>query len=379
MRYLVLIIALLIGCGPREKTVDLKLLNEPAFDIPFETDIPAKEKPLGNEHLNLQTAPATLTLESPSSPAWKWHGIVKANVPKGTQKVKETDKSLFNWLDHKNGQLLLLQGLDSVLVYNYGNQLPPGVPADRARSSYIHPIWSPSGVMVTDDFPEDHLHHRGLSWMWPGVYIDKDTLDHWHIKGIKTEFSRWLGKYVGPLCATLGVENEWIYKEKSVLKETVWIKAFKQTTNARAIDLSLTLEAKVPIKLQGKIEKGYGGLCLRLAPREEPAILSPRGWEADSDLEPLAWTDQSGLFTMKQQMAGIAIFQHSDNPDFPAGWTLRHYGFLGVAWPGMNKVELEPGNPVHMRFRIWVHDGDAVSANVNDAYQYFLSPPEIIW
>ena len=379
MRYSILIFALLLGCGPKEKSVDLKLLTEPDFDIPFESDISGKENAVGNEYLTLQTAPATLTLENPSAPAWKWHGIVKANALQGTQNVKEIDKSLFTWIEKDNGQLLLLQGLDSVLVYNYGPQLPPDIPHDRARSSYIHPIWSPSGVVITDDFPEDHLHHRGLSWMWPRVYIDKDTLDHWHIKGIKTKFNRWLGKDAGPLCATLGVENEWTVKENSVVREMVWIKAFQQTNNSRAIDLSLTLEAKVPITLQGQVNKGYGGLCLRLAPREEPAILSPRGWEPDSDIEPLAWADQSGLFTLKQQMAGIAIFQHSDNPDFPAGWTLRHYGFLGVAWPGIDQVTLEPGSPVHMRFRIWVHDGDAASANVSDAYQYFLSPPEIIW
>jgi hypothetical protein len=379
MRYAFLLLALLIACGPKKESIVLKDSNEPKLDIPFESNIPGKEGAFGNENLDLQAAPATLTLENPRSPDWKWHGIIKANAQQGEQKVTEINNSAFTWNEKDNGQLLLLQGLDSVLVYNYGPQLPQDIPPDRARSSYIHPLWSPSGIVITDDFPKDHLHHRGLSWMWPRVVIDKDTLDHWHIKGIKTQFNRWLGKYSGPLCATVGVENDWIYKENSVLKEIVWIKAFKQTMNSRAIDLSLTLEAQRPITLQGQVDKGYGGLCLRLAPRDEPAILSPKGWEMDSDLESLAWTDQSGLFTFSQQMAGIAIFQHSENPDFPAGWTLRHYGFLGVAWPGIAKVTLEPGNPVHLRFRIWVHDGDAFNANVTEAYQYFLSPPEITW
>ena len=74
----------------------------------------------------------------------------------------------------------VLEGARPVFVYNYGTMLKDGVPADRARCCYVHPAYAPNGVAVTDDFPKDHYHHRGISWMWPkwGRRLYVRSLDH---------------------------------------------------------------------------------------------------------------------------------------------------------------------------------------------------------
>ncbi len=64
-------------------------------------------------------------------------------------------------------------------------------------------------------------------------------------------------------------------------------------------------------------------------------------------------------------------------PDFPAGWCLRHYGFLGVSWPALQVVTLEPGKPLTMRFRVWVHDGNSAAGKSEEAYEVFVRPPEL--
>ena len=69
-----------------------------------------------------------------------------------------------------------------VFVYNYGMMLPPGVPERYRRSSYLHPLWAPNGAILTDDFPKDHYHHRGLSWMWPHVIVDGKDYDQWIVR-----------------------------------------------------------------------------------------------------------------------------------------------------------------------------------------------------
>jgi len=48
------------------------------------------------------------------------------------------------------------------LVYNHGMILKEGVKEQYRRSSYIHPVFAPDGTVVTDDFPQDHPHHRGI-------------------------------------------------------------------------------------------------------------------------------------------------------------------------------------------------------------------------
>ena len=124
--------------------------------------------------------------------------------------------------------------------------------------------------------------------------------------------------------------------------------------------------------------KCYGGLSFRFAPREETPITPSRGLETgDSNLLQFSWADESGKLSGRDAFTGVAIFQHAGNPDFPAGWCLRHYGFLGVNWPGLEPVTLQPNRPVTLRFRIWVHNGAVTLGKVEDAFAVFSKPPKL--
>jgi hypothetical protein len=293
----------------------------------------------------------------------------------------DEDGATFSWAD-RDGTLRLEEDGQPVLAYNYGLQLDEGVPAAYERSTYIHPIWSPSGTVLTDDFPDDHYHHRGLSWMWPRVRVAGATYDLWHLRGVRQVFGRWLAQDEGPVCATLGVQNTWrLDGGDPIVEERVWIRVFKATERGRAIDVQLTFAAlDQPVQLLGQEnqDKGYGGLSLRFAPREATVITTPDGTaEEDSDHKRVAWADESGRFGGSDAQNGVAIFQDEANPDFPAAWTLRHYGFLGVAWPGNQGATLAPGMPVTLRYRLWIHPGSAQAGRVADAYAAFQHPPAV--
>ena len=88
-----------------------------------------------------------------------------------------------HWSSDENGS--------PVFVYNYGMMLKKGVAEDRTRCCYLHPVYAPNGVILTDDFPEDHPHHRGINWTWPVVTVDGKTYDLWTIKGILARFEKW--------------------------------------------------------------------------------------------------------------------------------------------------------------------------------------------
>src|SRR5688572_19310265 len=62
-----------------------------------------------------------------------------------------TDRSLGIW-----------EGDRPVFVYNHGAIGKPGLEGARERSSYVHPIYGLDGEILTDDFPKDHVYHRGL-------------------------------------------------------------------------------------------------------------------------------------------------------------------------------------------------------------------------
>jgi hypothetical protein len=195
--------------------------------------------------------------------------------------------------------------------------------------------------------------------MWPNVWVGEKSYDLWHIRGIRHQFEEWLFQETGPVCSTLGIRNSWVTDEKTVLTEWVWMRVYRKSAAGRILDLSLTwrsLDEK--ITLRGADQRSYGGLCFRLAERRDPVITSPQGvMESDSDLIPLEWADQTGSFG-KQDRSGVTIIQHPQNRDFPAGWCLRYYGFIGVSWPGEREFSLEPGQTLNLRFRIWIHQGE---------------------
>ena len=82
------------------------------------------------------------------------------------------------------GTAMLMENDTPVLVFNHGDQLAGGFDQNRTRSCYVHPIFGLDGEVLTDDFPEDHPHHRGASMMWPRMRIGDLTVDQWHIDGM---------------------------------------------------------------------------------------------------------------------------------------------------------------------------------------------------
>ena len=158
--------------------------------------------------------------------------------------------------------------------------LAEGVPEKYRRSTYIHPLFDLRGNVITDDFPKDHFHHRGLSWTWAHVGVAGEVYDLWACEGVRQVFEKWLAQENGPVCATIGVKNAWWTAQRKIMDEWVWIRAFPANEYGRAIDVLLTLKALEPIELSGRKEKGYSGFGLRYGPRQATIITTPQGIEA---------------------------------------------------------------------------------------------------
>src|SRR5687767_7082929 len=71
-----------------------------------------------------------------------------------------------------------IDGDTKVLFYQAERKaLPDG---RAARSNYFHPLYDLDGRVLTEDFPKDHIHHRGIFWAWHQVRIDGKTVqDQW--------------------------------------------------------------------------------------------------------------------------------------------------------------------------------------------------------
>ena len=277
--------------------------------------------------------------------------------------------------DAEKGTLTVRDGKVAVLTYCYGDQLKEGIDPEQTRSCYIHPLYSLDGKPLTDDFPSDHLHHHGLFWTWPVVKTRGQETQTWHPANLRQHFSRWLKREILDDSSTLSVENDWKLGGKEVVaKETVTLHVHPAENSGRVIDLALTLEAVGgPLELRGTPDqnKGYGGLTLRGAPPfKDFPILTDRGeLEGEVNNLNLRW---AGLSTEKR---GVAIFVSPHHPDFPPSWVLRtsYAGLLNVSWPGLQAVVLQPGQPVTLHYRIYIHRGDVAASYIQQAYSKYAS------
>ena len=399
---LLMVVALLVGAatGATSKTL---VVNVPAHSmaVPVEMSPDGRmpsERILGSasqgvgEKLILQNCPSLFSSPSAQEVARTWCVVLPKAAGSGrfTLQGESQAEDRFSLTETDDGLSLSERGRP-VFVYRHKDQLAAGVPEKYRRATYIHPLFDLRGNAITDDFPKDHLHHRGLSWTWAHVGVAGEVHDLWAGEGVRQVFEKWLVRETGPVCATIGVKNAWWAAQKKgsptqnsalgdtkIMDEWVWIRAFPADEYGRAIDVLLTLKALEPIDLSGRKEKGYSGFGLRYGPRQTTIITTPQGVEAaDSDLKPLPWADETGNFGGSTGLSGAAIFQHSSNPRFPAGWCLRHYGFIGVSWPGVEILHLEPGKALTLRFRVWVHDGGAKEGKVQEAYDLFAKPPSL--
>lgn len=256
----------------------------------------------------------------------------------------------FAWKDIGSGRLELTEDGKTVAVYNYGPQLPAGVPEDRRRCCYLYPVYTPAGVAVADDFPKDHYHHRGVFWGWPQVIVGGQRLDGWMMRGMEVRHEK-MAENKGGL---LKIENGWYAGETKIVRESVEIRAEK----GHALRITLTLTATDrPVSLSGSTEpsKGYGALSARFAPRTDTVIRTSDGTIAkDEDLNPHAWAEMEAVFNGKK--ARLRITPDPKNPGEPNPWCLRFYGFVGSSWPAREKATLEPGRPVTLRYLVELAD-----------------------
>jgi hypothetical protein len=262
----------------------------------------------------------------------------------------------FEW-KAAEGRRTLYENGKPVFAYNEAPQLAPGAPAGSRRCCYIYPAYTPAGVVVLDDFPVDHFHHRGLFWGWPGVRTAAGNYDLWVGRGIGHE-----NVSVSTRGATLDAVNVWVAGGRRIVEENVSITAHPAQGPSRDIDVVLTLKAlEGEVTLGGSTEKGksYGGFNARFAPRAETKLRTDTGPLAkDEDLVNHAWAELEAVYQGKR--AALRITSHPDNPGGPPQWCLRHYGFVGASFPGrsdaVQSYTLKPGQPLTLRYRVTLTD-----------------------
>jgi methane monooxygenase PmoA-like len=83
-----------------------------------------------------------------------------------------------------NGEKLLLSvGEKPILKYQHAvKEAPDGIDPVYRRSGYIHPVFTPSGRAITDDFPPDEPHQHGVFFAWVNTTVAGHNVNFWDPK-----------------------------------------------------------------------------------------------------------------------------------------------------------------------------------------------------
>ncbi len=296
-------------------------------------------------------------------------------------------KSAFVYHVNEQGVELLENG-QPVFFYQ---RTPKSKDGHYICNNYLHPLYSVTGDTLTEEFPDDHLYHRGIFWAWHQLYVGDRTIgDGWIMENISLDVdsvSTRIQNSLARLTADVHWKSSLWQNSKPFVHEQTTILVHPRDTNLRVIDFEIALTALVPgISIGGSDdEKGYGGFCTRIRMPEDLTFTSVSGPVIPQNLqiEAGSWMDFSASYGLTGK-SGLTILCHPSTPNYPAPWILRQTGSMqNVLFPGRQRVTLSVDNPIVLRYRLIVHEGSAIDLDMKrlqaeyDQYNYPNSGPQI--
>ena len=268
-----------------------------------------------------------------------------------------------------------------------GSLPSPGIDLSFLRGGYLHPLWSPTGLVVTDDYPVNHLHHHGVWVSWTKTKFDGREPNFWEMgyKKGTVEFVAMDNYWSGPVFG--GVRSRHRYVDLTlaspvvVLNERWELKAYavdKAERPYHMFDLRFVQECATdkPLELP---RYRYGGLGFRGRHEwdgpKNASFLTGLG-ETDrvkGHATRAPWCHIGGL--VDGTFTGAAIFCDPEN--FRAPQPMRIHPkepFFCYAPSQAGDWIIEPGKPYVSNYRFVIFDGVPEKAFLDQLWQDFANP-----
>ncbi len=278
--------------------------------------------------------------------------------------------------------VLIKEGNDSVLFYQ---KRPTSHNGAYPRADYVHPLYGLDGSVLTEDFPDDHPHHRGIFWAWHQVLVGDSALgDGWECRDFgwdvrSTETEPTMDGALSLRTQTYWRSPRWTDaqgKQKPFLSERTQITVYPRESNYRVLDFKISLLALVPnLRIGGSDdEKGYGGFSVRMRLPEDVWFAASRGEVTPTTKAVRAgpWMNISGTLGRDERNAGIVIMSHQTNPTHPEPWILRQNASMqNPAYPGRDPVPVSEQVPTVLQYRLVIYQDELPDKQIDSLYQAF--------
>ncbi len=255
---------------------------------------------------------------------------------------------------------------------------PEGTKPLYARSGYIAALRNPEGALVTDDFPPDHPHQRGVFFAWTKtkIVLDRQPLepDFWNLGSgtgrVRCEKATALNDEAKPP----GFKAQHVWEAR---KGDAWVpvldEAWEVTVDHRPggnglqshylLDLTSRQRPKVDLELP---QYRYGGMCVRgprgwVGLKSAMKVLTSEGKErATTDDTTARWVAAWGPAGggPAEKLCGYALLEHPSNPGAPNRLRFPpEYTYAVFSPPKAASLTLEAGKEHVFRHRVLAYSG----------------------
>lgn len=257
------------------------------------------------------------------------------------------------------------------------------------RGGYIHPVLTPLGIPVTDDYPPDHYHHHGIWFAWTKTEFEGRHPDFWNVgDGTgKVEFvaldKMWSGAVQGGFTSRHRYVDLSGAKPTTVLNEEWKVLVYNVGLGKKPysmFDMIVTHECATssPLLLP---EYRYGGIGFRghrqWLDKNNCVFLTSEGKDRNNGHGTRAkWCHIGGR--IDGLLAGIAVLDHPANFRAPQPMRINpDQPFFCYAPSLMGQWEIAPGKPYVSRYRFIVYDGGPDKAELDRLWNDYANPPQV--
>jgi hypothetical protein len=289
-----------------------------------------------------------------------------------------------------NGTVRLFDGTNHALSYQFAaGPLPrANLKPVYARGGYLHPVLSPSGRLVTDDYPANHRHHHGVWMAWTHTSFEGRKPDFWNMGGKKgtvladTLHTNWSGAVHAGFRAVHRQVDLLAPEPRTVLNENWEARLFRSgDAPFRLFEITATQTCATasPLMLP---KYHYGGLGLRghgdWNGKTNCVFLTSEGItdREKGNSSRARWCYVGGQVDGAQ--AGTVILCHPGN--FRAPQPLRLHPtepFFCYAPQQLGEMAIRPGEPHVLRYRFAVLDGVPDAALIEQLWNDYAHPVQV--
>ncbi len=292
-------------------------------------------------------------------------------------------------IEREPAGLMVLVKDQPLLFYHTTEVKPPAdSPSWYRRSGFIHPLFTPRGKILTDDFPAGHAHQHALFTAWPNTTFKKEFVDFWntHQKSGTVEHIEVLKLTEGPVMAQLRVKLRYKSHAHGEVLQEKWVMNFYPFTENYMFDLYLEQVNSTSDTLFLN-QYHYGGLAFRGSRQWNPHdktyfksnwhIVTSEGIKDSLANQTHArWVDAFGL--IDGAVAGAAVFNHPSNFRYPQAIRV-HPGMPYWAFSPVvdGAFTINPGEYYRAQFRYFLHDGPVDKYLLEMVEKDWIDPPQV--